>query len=575
MPVRPLRAPDQVIQELGQRLHSLYPPEAAAHTLGALRALVDDYPIPRSTPAGVTGKVALIVAYGDHVQSAPEAPLLTLHHALDMLNVPVDGLHVLPFYPYSSDDGFSVIDYEAVDPALGSWEDVERLGRDYRLMVDGVFNHISAESAWFAAFRRGEPPYDQFFITADPALDYSLVTRPRTLPLLTPVETASGLQHVWTTFSADQIDLNFANPAVLVEVARILLDYVQHGASLIRLDAIAFLWKELGTTCIHLPETHTVIKILRDVLDLAAPHVLLITETNVPHAENLSYFGDGTDEAQLVYQFPLPPLIAHSLLTGSARHLAEWAATLEPLDHGDTFFNFTASHDGVGVRPVAGILSGEELAALAQAALDHGGQVSYRSMPDGTRSPYELNITYFDLITAPAVTDRLPETAIRRYMVSQAIMLAMIGVPGIYLPSLFGGRNDYEGMKRTGRARSINRRKFDERALRDELSDPSTLGAEVLARYRHLLAARVMEAAFHPNGRQQVQRLDERVLALERVSPDGAARVLALHNVSGQAVTLKLPSATAGRWLDLLDRAAYTDALELAPYQIAWLKDQA
>ncbi|MFN8378145.1 MAG: alpha-amylase family glycosyl hydrolase [Anaerolineae bacterium] len=572
MPVRPLRTSEQVVHDLGERLRSLYTADEAANALSALRAQVDGYSAPRSTPYILSQQDALIIAYGDHVQSPPEAPLLTLHHVLKSLNVPVGGLHLLPFYPYSSDDGFSVIDYEAVDPALGSWEDIQGLGHDYRLMVDAVFNHISAQSEWFAAFRRGEPPYDRFFVTADPALDYSQVTRPRTLPLLTPVETASGTQYVWTTFSDDQVDLNFANPAVLVEVARILLDYVHHGASLIRLDAIAFLWKQVGSTCIHLPETHIVIKILRDVLDLTAPHVLLITETNVPHAENLSYFGNGVDEAQLVYQFPLPPLIAHSLLTGNAQHLTEWAASLEPLDFGNTFFNFTASHDGVGVRPVTGILSDEELAALVQATLDHGGQVSYRTLPDGSRSPYEMNITYFDLITAPEETRHAPEMAVRRFMTSQAIMMAMIGVPGIYFPSLFGGRNDYEGMARTGRARSINRRKFDEHALRAELSNPATTSAQVLKQYRNLLAVRAMESAFDPGGRQEVHRLDERVIALERVSSDGASRVLALHNVSDQPVTLDLSVPGDRKWHDLLGGESFESTIGLAPYQVAWLK---
>lgn len=571
---RPLRTPAQVTADLGARLRSLYAEDEAADALNALTALANVHAGLREAPNALSEKDALIIAYGDHVQAPPEAPLLTLHRVLEALNVPVDGLHILPFYPYSSDDGFSVIDYEAVDPALGNWDDVQRLGRDYRLMVDGVFNHISAQSEWFAAFRRGEPPYDGFFVTADPSLDYSLVTRPRTLPLLTPVETASGLQYVWTTFSDDQIDLNFANPAVLIEVARILLEYVGYGASLVRLDAIAFLWKQVGTTCIHLPETHTVIKILRDVLDLAAPQVLLITETNVPHAENLSYFGNGMDEAQLVYQFPLPPLIAHSLLTGGARHLAEWAASLEALEFGNTFFNFTASHDGVGVRPVTGILSEAELAGLVQTTIDHGGQVSYRTLPDGSRSPYELNITYFDLITAPEVTARDPETAVRRFIASQAIMLAMIGVPGIYFPSLFGGRNDAEGVARTGRARSINRRKFDARELRAELSDPAATGAQVLERYRALLAARAMEPAFDPNGQQRVHRLDERVLALERTAADGQARVLALHNVSDQTVTLDLAFAGGTGWHDLLGGGSVETSAELAPYQIVWLKAQ-
>src|SRR5690606_35016656 len=108
--------------------------------------------------------------------------------------------------------------------------------------------------------------------------------------------------------SADQVDLNFKNPAVLLATTRALLFYVEHGAKFIRLDAIAYLWKEIGTPCIHLPQTHQVIQLMRAVLDEVAPDVRLITETNVPHPDNISYFGAGTNEAQLVYNFALPPL---------------------------------------------------------------------------------------------------------------------------------------------------------------------------------------------------------------------------------------------------------------------------
>lgn len=579
MPVRPLRAPEVVRRDLRARLHSLYGEEAAEGALIALLAVVDKHAA-KPDDYELSERDALLIAYGDHVQAPGEAPLATLYRALDALVLPVNGLHLLPFFPYSSDDGFSVIDYEQVDPALGTWDDIRRLSSDYRLMFDAVFNHISAQSEWFQAFRRGEPPYDEYFITVDPSVDLSLVTRPRTLPLLTPVETVEGIRHVWTTFSDDQIDLNFANPAVLIDIVRILLDYVDHGAALIRLDAIAFLWKRAGTTSIHLPETHTVVKVLRDVLDLVAPQVQIITETNVPHLENISYFGSGVDEAQLVYQFPLPPLIAHSLLTGSARRLLDWAATVAPVSDSTTFFNFTASHDGVGVRPVTGILTDGELAALAQAALDHGGQVSYKSNSDGSRSPYELNITYFDLITPPKVTADYPELAVRRFLASQAVMLAMVGVPGIYFPSLFGARNDLEGVAATGRARTINRRKVMADELRERVADPASLSAQVLAGYQRLLAARTTEPAFHPLGRQRVLYLDDRVVALGRAAPDENARVLALHNLSADPVPLVIPTESAV-WADLLDGDRVYHAgpdgllnVLLAPYQSAWLKER-
>ncbi len=281
---------------------------------------------PRPGDFSLSERDALIIAYGDHLHRAGEAPLATLRTTLKRLALPLSGLHILPFFPYSSDDGFSVIDYRQVDPALGSWDDVRALCADFRVMFDAVFNHISAQSGWFQAFLRGEAPYTDYFITVDPSADLSQVTRPRALPLLTPFETPTGRVDVWTTFSDDQIDLNYANPDVLIAMIAVLLFYVEQGANLIRLDAIAFLWKQIGTSCLHLPQTHLIIQLLRDVLDLVAPGVILITETNVPQRENLSYFGDGTDEAQLVYQFPLPPLILHTLRTGDARRLTELGA---------------------------------------------------------------------------------------------------------------------------------------------------------------------------------------------------------------------------------------------------------
>lgn len=562
------------------KLARIYGEDRADDIADDLSALAKSVQIHPPDDAALSESDAILITYGDQVRQSGEPPLQTLHTFLkDTLKGTFNSVHILPFYPYSSDDGFSVIDYTAVDPNLGDWDDVEALSGDFKLMFDAVFNHISAESAWFKAFLRQEDPYDDFFVVIPPGTDLSAVVRPRALPLLTKFDTAKGEKQVWTTFSEDQIDLNFANPRVLIETMRILLFYVEKGAQLIRLDAIAFLWKVPGTSSIHLEETHLLIQVMRDVLDMVAPHVVLITETNVPHEENISYFGDGTNEAQMVYNFALPPLILHTLRTGDASKLSKWAESLERVGERTTYFNFTASHDGVGMRPATGILSQSEIDALVDMAKAHGGRVSYRSQSDGSQTPYELNITYFDAITDPQITAETPDVAVSRFMVSQAIALALIGVPGIYFHSVFGSRNDQQGVERTGHNRSINREKLDVEPLRVALDKPDSLRAQVYTAYHKLLRIRTDQAAFHPFGEQTVMRLSPGVFALKRVSPDGRQRIIALHNVSGETFMLDVPVDNADVWVDLISEEQYTVMqgtiqVVLEAYQVAWLKAQ-
>ncbi|MEO0598037.1 MAG: alpha-amylase family glycosyl hydrolase, partial [Chloroflexota bacterium] len=414
-------------------------------------------------------------------------------------------------------------------------------------------------SDWFKGYLAEQAPYDDYFVAVPPETDLSAVVRPRALPLLTPFETASGVtKHVWTTFSDDQIDLNVQNPDVLIALLKILRFYVENGASLIRLDAIGFLWKEIGTTSIHLEETHLLIQVMRDLLDIIAPDVVLVTETNVPHEENISYFGDGTNEAQMVYQFPLPPLVLHTLTSGDSTHLTRWAQSLDAPGERTTFFNFTASHDGIGLRPVTGILSSEEIETLVNTVKGQGGHVSYKTNSDGSQSPYEMNITYFDAITDPAITASDPETAVNRFIVSQAIQLSLAGVPGIYFSSMFGGRNWHEGVAETGRNRTINRRKFNFADLSEAIAE-DTLQQRVFAQYTALLDKRRASVAFHPLAKQTVLSLDTRVFAVLREAQDGSATVLALHNVSGETVTLDLPDGFGD------------EMVELSAYEVRWV----
>jgi sucrose phosphorylase len=571
-------------ETIRRQLAALYNEPVAAATHARLVAMLETYArnhppaaAPRSPTERLTQDDVILITYGDQVCEPGRPPLQSLGALLDTTVAgAVSGVHILPFYPYTSDDGFSVVDYLAVDPALGSWEDVSALGGRYRLMFDAVVNHISASSAWFQAFLRGEPGAEARFHIVDPATDLRGVTRPRTTPLLTPFETPSGTRYVWTTFSADQIDLNFANPELLLEMTGVLLEYVARGASLIRLDAIGYLWKQPGTRCIHLPQVHTVVQLWRSALDMVAPDVLLITETNVPHADNISYFGDGTNEAQLVYQFPLAPLTLHAFATGDASKLSGWAAGLAPPTPATAFFNFLASHDGIGVVPATGILTPDEVLGLCAQVERHGGRVSYKNNPDGTQSPYELNCTWFDALSDPASGEPVA-LQIDRFVASQAIMLALQGMPGLYVHSLIGSPNDQAGFAQTGRNRTLNREKWAWAELHERLADPARREGLVLRRMIQLLRARRGEPAFHPNGAQRVLDLGPSLFALERRSPAGDSRLLCLHHVASEGQTVALEGCD-GSWTELIGGRSYTaDAdgalrVELGPYGVAWLQ---
>lgn len=520
-----------------EQLDALYDKATAEALRSSIRQMIGAYRarLPRPAKSTLDEKDTLLITYADQVSAAGEAPLATLNRFCQKyLNGLVSGLHILPFYPWSSDDGFAVKDYRAVNPAYGTWQDMTGLSQNFRLMFDGVINHISAESDWFQGFLKGKAPYRDYFITLTGAEDLSGVVRPRALPLLHDFETADGPKHVWTTFSADQIDLNYQNPAVMLEILDILLGYVERGADFLRLDAIGYLWKVPGTSCINLPQTHQFVQLLHEVLHLAAPYVRLITETNIPHVENVRYFGDGHNEAQLVYNFALPPLVLHSFLSSDATILSDWAASLQTPSDETHFFNFLASHDGIGLNPVRGILSEAQIEALVARTLANGGHISYKQNNDGSQSPYEMNINYFDALLEQG--EDLPQTLqVRRFLTAQAILLSLKGLPGIYFHSLFGSRGWQAGVALTGRPRSINREKLSLDTLQGELANPSSLRAQVFEGFRRLLAQRAASAAFHPQGGQEVLDYGRSIFALRRTSPDRRERMLCLHNVSGEA----------------------------------------
>jgi sucrose phosphorylase len=521
---------------------------------------------------------ALLITYGNSIIDGVHKPLDLLHDfLLRRMKGVVNGVHILPFFPFTSDDGFAVSDFRVVNPQLGDWPDINRIAGEFHLMSDLVLNHVSSQGAWFNAYRQGQAPYDRFFFEASPDDDLDNVVRPRTTPLLQKVETTHGARHVWCTFSHDQIDLDFRNPEVLLEFLRIIRLHVDNGVQIIRLDAVAFLWKEIGSPSIHLPQTHAVVKLMRLLCNYAAETVILLTETNVPKAENLSYFGK-RDEAHAIYNFPLPPLILHAMMSGSASYLKRWQKGMPPAQLGCAYLNFTASHDGIGMRPAEGILPKEEQDKMIATIKDIGGLVSMRALPGGGEAPYEINTTFYEATGQTfAGSDAYH---FDRFICSQTIVMSLEGIPAFYIHSMLATPNDHDQVERRTMNRAINRHNWDYPTLNALLDDPNTQNARVLDALSKRLKIRAQQSAFHPNATQFTMSLRDDVFGVWRQSLDRHQSIFALHNMSNETVDVSQDAMNLiddEDWFDLLsvetiDSTAAT--VTLAPYQCRWITNR-
>ncbi|MHA6265143.1 sugar phosphorylase [Arenibacterium sp. CAU 1754] len=524
-------------------------------------------------------KDAVLITYGDTILDGQHKPLDLLEDFLTRhMRGVVNGVHVLPFFPFSSDDGFAVTDYRSVNPQLGDWPDIARIASKFHLMSDLVLNHVSSQGNWFNAYRQGQAPYDRFFYEADPDDDLSKVVRPRTTPLLQKIETRNGPRHVWCTFSHDQIDLDFTNPEVLLEMLRIIRMHIDKGVRILRLDAVAFLWKEPGTTCIHLPQTHAIVQLLRLLCDYAVETVVLLTETNVPRSENLSYFGN-RNEAHAIYNFPLPPLILHAMQSGTARYLHRWQSAMPPAQFGCAYLNFTASHDGIGMRPAEGVLPPEEKARMIETVQAAGGLVSMRALEDGQEEPYELNCSLFDAMRQAFHGE--DGHHLDRFICSQTIVMSLEGIPAFYIHSLLATPNDHAAVERRGMNRAINRHRWHYPELLDLLADPASDQARVLHGLSERLRIRARQPAFHPNATQFTLGMDDRLFGVWRQSLDRHQSVFAIHNVSDETVLVSPSTINLiedDTWVDLLsgeDISAAGPEIPFAPYQCRWISNRA
>lgn len=516
-----------------------------------------------------------VITYGNSVLDGDEIPLDTLHKFLNRyLKDTINTVHILPFSPYCSDDGFAVIDYYKINPKLGDWPQIQSIAADYWLMADLVINHCSTSSEWFQNFINGRGYGHDYFYTASPQNNLSDVVRPRTSPLLRETKTASGTQYVWCTFSHEQADLDFSNMAVLKEFVKIIRHYLDNGIRIFRLDAVAFLWKRIGTNCLNLPETHEVVRLIRTLIEHSTPDAIIISETNLPNRENLSYFGNA-NEAHSIYNFSLPPLLLNTLVTGDCRYLKQWLMSMPPAQNGTCYFNFIASHDGIGLRPAEGLLSEAEIASLINTMQQFGGKVSWRSGDNGTKRPYEINIALFDALQG--TIKGKDELGIDRFICAHAIMLGLEGIPAFYIHSLLATTNDYERCEQTGHNRSINRHQWDYQTLVSELDNKDSQHHQVFHRLKEIIHIRQKQPAFHPNATQFTLQIGDQLFGFWRQSMDRTQSIFCIYNISDQTQSLLLSSLNlivTDDWRDLISGQQYdpsTQRIDIAPYQTVWI----
>ncbi|MDJ0778853.1 MAG: sugar phosphorylase [Gammaproteobacteria bacterium] len=576
--------PTRLRRSLDVLVESIYPEQPLAPLVDAiLDAFWDEATHPRrrgrsATRALWSEKDAYLITYGNSLQDGQHKPLDLLRaFAEARLRGTINGIHILPYFPYTSDDGFAVTDYTSVDIELGDWADIRRIAAGFRLMSDLVLNHCSSQGPWFNAYRQGHEPWKHFFFEASPADDLDAVVRPRAHPLLREVDTAMGKRYVWCTFSHDQVDLDFSNPAVLCEFLRIMRHHIDNGVRTFRLDAVAFLWKEVGTPCINLRQTHEIVRLLRLLADYDPEPLILITETNLPNIENLSYFGN-RNEAHMIYNFSLPPLVLHALYNGTSTYLNAWQMAMPPAQLGCAYLNFTASHDGIGLRPAEGLIPEEQIDAMIATATALGGLVSLRATPDRGKRPYEINIALFDALAG--TRDGRDQWQIERFLCSQTIAMGLEGIPAFYIHSLLATPNDHDGVERASHNRAINRHRWHYPDLLARLEQADSNQARVLDEMTRRIRLRIRQPAFHPNATQFTLQLGEALFGFWRQSMDRSQSVFAIHNLGAETITIPAMSLNligGDRWHDLLSGETvreFGDDISFAPYQCRWITNR-
>ena len=524
----------------------------------------------------LTQEDIILVTYADTIIENNKSSFFVLNKFLkNYIKNIFSTIHILPFFPSSSDGGFSVIDFFLVDKKHGHWNDIKKISADYKVMVDVVLNHGSRKSKWFKNFLNNKGEGKNFFLSFDKNINVSNVVRARSHKLLQKISTENGFKYVWCTFSPDQVDFNYRNPKVLLMFLNIIKFILGNGPLVFRMDAVAFLWKRIGSSCVNLDQTHAIVRLIRVFLEKLNANSLIVTETNLPFHENLSYFGN-SDEAHLIYNFSLAPLIINTLIKGDSTAFRRWSMSMPPSRIGASYVNFISNHDGLGIRPLEGILNKKDLNIFLDTLKKFGSKFTFRKHKN-TSVIYEANIS---LVNALSGTIKGKDKyAFKRYICAHSIMLSYEGIPAIYIHSLFGTKNDNLLYKKTNIKRSINRHIYSYVNLEKELKSINSDLNKVFNNLLELISIRKKQKAFHPNATQYTLNLGKRFFGLWRQSSDKQQSIFAISNISNMTAYLDLTSLNlinTENWFDILSKGntkieSKNNKLKFLPYQSIWI----
>ena len=522
----------------------------------------------------ISEKTTLVICYGDSVYSEKKKSIKVFQTFFQKrLKSYFNTIHFLPFYPSSSDSGFAVKDHFKVENKLGSWSDIKSISRSNNVMADMVINHSSARGLWFKNFLKKKEPGKDFFLTVDSKFNISKVVRPRDHRLLKKIKIFKRPEYLWRTFSPDQIDLNFKNPSVLIQFIKIMIHLINNGVTIFRLDAIAYLWKENRTKCINLKQTHQIIKLLRIIINLLNIQTTIITETNLPEKENLSYFGSN-DEANWIYNFSLPPLLIHALLFENSSYLNKWSENLPNTKSGNSYLNFIASHDGIGIRPTEGLFNEKTLKNFLKRLKKNGSKFSFRKIQNKSKKVYEANITIFDALKKSDY-DKKGEFYLERYVSAHAIMVSFEGIPAIYFNSIFGTSNDEAKFIITGNNRDVNRYKWNLKNITNKLKDNKTKQSIFYNKICNLLNIRRKQKAFHPNASRLNLDFGPKIFGFKRISKDKKQTIICITNLSSniQKTKINLKNQKVKNLMNSEINFENKKFLILKPFETVWLSN--
>ena len=545
-----------------------------------INQLINDYKSQSTnskSPESWSENTVLLITYADNINKGVTGKTISdfILFYQKYFSTFIDTIHFLPFFTSSGDGGFSVKDHEEIDPAYGNWKEISGFSKNATIMTDLVLNHASSQGKWYRNFIENKRPGKDYFFTIDNNYDCSNVIRPRDHELLKDIKLEIGNKKLWCTFSYDQIDLNFRNPDVLLEFVKLIIKLSSYGVKIFRLDAVAFIWKESGTTCLNLPQTHEIIKLLRDIVDQLDENIVIVTETNLPKNENLSYFGKN-DEAHWIYNFSLPPLIIYTFLFGDSSSITKWSMKMPPAQFGNAYLNFIASHDGIGMRPAEGVLSDEDINNMLTRLKKNGSEFSMRKLKGTEDKVYEANISLFSALQN-IDTDSNGIFALDRFIAAHCIILAIEGVPAFYFNSFFGTKNDKQSYLKSGIKRDLNRHKWNFSDLVSKIDDDQTHEFKCFSILKELISIRKFQPAFHPNATQFTLNIDQSVFAVWRQSKNRKQSIFAITNVTSSKFifnTNMINLIDDEEWYDLLNpKTNFQDEqkIELNPYQTIWI----